>query len=81
MDTRRSKTWLKSSLDCADVERHRIISAPDKLPAIGGVDQGGTIPFNSIIVQDRPRYVRLYPRLVGILREIGGGLVLKEARF
>ena len=31
MDTRRSKTWLKSSLDCADGERHATIRVPVKL--------------------------------------------------
>jgi hypothetical protein len=35
MDTRRSKTWLKSLHDCADVERHATIRVPGK---------AGTIP-------------------------------------
>ena len=38
MDLRRGRNSLKSSHGCEDVERHRTISAPDKLPAIGGVN-------------------------------------------
>jgi hypothetical protein len=35
MDTRRSKTWLKSSFDCADRERHAVIRVLNKLARSG----------------------------------------------